>query len=145
VLDEVRRGCRRFGVVHKYHQAAGVADPDAYMVVGEYDQATDDAAGLERAAREVRARLRRTRCVCAPAWRSSGWSRTRTGGCRQGRPSRSRSAGPRSTAGSSSCWRGRDWSPTPAALSPKARVPVRLLARLNGDDLQPQHPTTEEP
>ncbi len=59
VLDEVRSGCRRFGVVHKYHQAAGAADPDAYMVVGEYDQAADDAAGLERAAREVRARLRR--------------------------------------------------------------------------------------
>ena len=32
-----------------------------------------------------------------------------------------------------------------SSQSLRARVPVRLLARLNGDDLEPKHPTTEEP
>jgi len=32
-----------------------------------------------------------------------------------------------------------------SSQSLQAQVPVRLLARLDGDDLEPQHPTTEEP
>jgi hypothetical protein len=56
VLDRLRRSCQRFGVVHKYHTAPGGTDPDAYMVVGEYDPS---AGGLEEVARGVRQVLRR--------------------------------------------------------------------------------------
>jgi hypothetical protein len=59
VLGEVRRDCQRFGAVHKYHGAGRATDPDAYMVVGEYDQAGTTPAELERAAGKVRAWLRR--------------------------------------------------------------------------------------
>jgi hypothetical protein len=55
-LDQIRRTCQRFGVVHKYHNAAGATDPDAYMVVGEYDQnasATDEPDWVAHRVREV--------------------------------------------------------------------------------------------
>jgi hypothetical protein len=59
VLDQVRRSCQRFGVVHKYHDAPGATDPDAYMVVGEYDQNACGANQLDEVARGVREELRR--------------------------------------------------------------------------------------
>jgi hypothetical protein len=60
VLDGIRRGCRRFGAAHKYHDAPGATDPDAYLVVGGYDDdAPTSAAGIERAARRARAALLR--------------------------------------------------------------------------------------
>jgi hypothetical protein len=59
VLDELRRACQRFGVVHKYHDTAGTTDPDAYMVIGAYDQAATATAQLEEVARELRRVLRR--------------------------------------------------------------------------------------
>ena len=59
VLGEVRRGCQRFGAVYKYHAAGSATDPDAYLVVGEYDRAGTSAAELERAAGRLRARLGR--------------------------------------------------------------------------------------
>ena len=59
VLDQVRRSCQRFGVVHKYHDAPGATDPDAYMVVGEYDPNACGANQLDEVARGVREELRR--------------------------------------------------------------------------------------
>jgi hypothetical protein len=53
-LDQIRRSCQRFGVVHKYHDAAGATDPDAYMVVGEYDQNAGATGELDEVARKVR-------------------------------------------------------------------------------------------
>lgn len=58
-LDQIRRSCQRFGVVHKYHDATGATDPDAYMVVGEYDQNTGATDELYEVARAVRWALRR--------------------------------------------------------------------------------------
>jgi hypothetical protein len=58
-LDQIRRSCQRFGVVHKYHDAAGATDPDAYMVVGEYDQNASATDELDEVARTVRPALRR--------------------------------------------------------------------------------------
>jgi hypothetical protein len=54
VLDEIRRACQRFGVVHKYHDAPGATDPDAYMVVGEYDQNASATDELDQVAHRVR-------------------------------------------------------------------------------------------
>jgi hypothetical protein len=53
-LDQIRRACQRFGVVHKYHDAAGATDPDAYMVVGEYDQNASATDELDQVAHRVR-------------------------------------------------------------------------------------------
>jgi hypothetical protein len=58
-LDQIRRTCQRFGVVHKYHDPQGATDPDAYMVVGEYDQNASATGEPDEVARTVRQALRR--------------------------------------------------------------------------------------
>ena len=54
VLDQIRRSCQRFGIVHKYHDAVGATDPDAYLVVGGYDQDASATDELDEVARRVR-------------------------------------------------------------------------------------------
>lgn len=53
-LGELRRGCARFGVVHKYHRGTAALDPDAYLVVGGLEPGLDPSA-LTEAGRAVRA------------------------------------------------------------------------------------------
>lgn len=49
VLAELRRGCERFGVRHRYHVDPASSDPDAYLVIGRVTGADERHAAALRA------------------------------------------------------------------------------------------------
>lgn len=64
-VDQIRRDCARFGVIHKYHESPTAVDPDLYLVLGRWtggksQQAPNLLAGLETLIRKFLSRNQTT-------------------------------------------------------------------------------------